>query len=106
MYNYRVYSLSINSKTPNGSDTDPFLFLMSSTAGPSIDFGTLVHSLNEAFHVARLAVCPLIASDSVKVSDVGISPTIVCLLQLFVTCQVLCLVYLKGGCLGRVLDYA
>ena len=50
------YTLSINSLTPGGSGANPFLFLISATAGPSKDFGTSVHSLNDVFQVARPAV--------------------------------------------------
>ena len=52
----RYYSLSINSLIPGGSGANPFLFLISATAGANIDFGTSVHSLNDVFHVARPAV--------------------------------------------------
>ncbi len=59
-----------------GSGANPFLFLMSDIASWNNDFGTWVHALNEVFHVARPAVWPLIASDKVKVSEAGISPSV------------------------------
>ena len=47
---------------------------MSATDVASKDFGTSVHALKDVFQVARPAVCPLISSDKVNVSEAGISP--------------------------------